>query len=519
MTDPILTVADVSKRFGPTVALDHVDLSISAGEVVALMGANGAGKSTLVKILSGVYRPDGGELRLCGQPFRPASPHDAKQLGIATVHQSIADAVVPTLAIADNLLLDRLCDQASPWRVPPAARRRAAAPLAARVGLDVDLAAPLASLSLASQQLVTLARALATRPALLILDEPTASLSAPEAERLFALIDRLRAEGVAILLVSHRLGDLRRVAGRVTIVRDGCVVANMPAPIDFDAAIETMIGRPLRNQAAAHATAHATAHTTAHATANTALQPVPCFSVRDLQLRPESIPFDLDIQQGEIVAIAGPVGGGKSGFARAIFGASRITAGKMTLDGEAWRPRSPADAIRAGVFLAGEDRWRTSLFPDSVPFASIAGTLSFPFLSRWFKYGALRRAREQRAALDAIERFGIRCTGPDDRLNRLSGGNQQKVVLARWHTQPARLLLLDEPFQGVDAGARADIVDTLRRHAPERATLVFVSDLEEAFEIADRVVRFDRATLDRVTTDRVALNHVSHTDLTSHARL
>ena len=496
MTVPVLTARAVSKRFGPTLALDRADLSIHAGEVVALMGANGAGKSTLVKILSGVYRPDAGELWLRGQPFRPASPHDAKQLGIATVHQSIADAVVPTLSIADNLLLDRLCDPASPWRVPPAARRHAAAPLAARVGLDADLAAPLASLSLAAQQLVTLARALATRPALLILDEPTASLSAPEAERLFGLIDRLRAEGVAILLVSHRLGDLRRVAERVTIVRDGRIVADLPAPIDFDAAAETMIGRPLRSQAAVNATAAS------------AVARVPFFSVRDLQLTPGSIPFDLDVQRGEIVAIAGPVGGGKSRFARAIFGASRAAAGVMTLDGQAWRPRSPADAIRAGVFLAGEDRWRTSLFPDSVPFASIAGTLSFPFLSRWFKYGGLRRAREQRAALDAIERFGIRCTGPDDRLNRLSGGNQQKVVLARWHTQPARLLLLDEPFQGVDAGARADIVDTLRRHAQERATLVFVSDLEEAFEIADRVVRFDRATLDRA----------SYSDFPSHAR-
>jgi simple sugar transport system ATP-binding protein len=497
MTSPILSANALSKRFGPTVALDRVDLSIHAGEVVALMGANGAGKSTLVKILSGVYQPDGGELSLRGQSFSPASPHDAKQLGIAAVHQSIADAVVPTLSIADNLLLDRLCDSTSPWRVPSAVRLQAAAPLAARVGLEVDLAAPLGSLSLAAQQLVTLARALATRPALLILDEPTASLSAPEAERLFSLIERLRNEGVAILLVSHRLSDLRRIAGRVAIVRDGRIVADLHAPIDFDAAVETMIGRPLRSRVTSGATAAAAA---THR---------PCFSVQNLQLTPGSIPFDLDVERGEIVAIAGPVGGGKSRFARAIFGAAHAITGTMTLDGKPWRPRSPAEAIRAGVFLAGEDRWRTSLFPGSVPFASIAGTLSFPFLSRWFKYGGVRRVRERRAALDAIERFGIRCTGPDDRLERLSGGNQQKVVLARWHAQAARLLLLDEPFQGVDAGARADIVDTLRRHAPERATLVFVSDLEEAFEIADRVVRFDRSTLD----------HASHSDLTFSTRL
>ncbi|WP_409362349.1 sugar ABC transporter ATP-binding protein [Burkholderia sp. Bp8984] len=481
---PVLSVAGIAKRFDATVALSALNLTIGAGEVVALMGANGAGKSTFVKILSGVLRPDGGTLTLRGQPYRPASPHAAKRLGVATVHQSVADAVVPTLSIADNLLLDRLCDRASPWRATPAARRVAARPLAARVGLDVDLAAPLASLSLAEQQRVTLARALGAQPSLLILDEPTASLSAPEAERLFALLDALRRDGVAILLVSHRLGDLRRMADRVAIVRDGRIVADLPAPVDLDAAVQTMIGRPLPN-------------TREPVPARAApREPDAAFSMRRIRLTPASTPFDLDVRRGEIVAIAGPVGGGKSRLANTIFGAARAVAGDMTLDGRPWRPRSPADAIRAGVFLAGEDRWRTSLFPDSVPFASIAGTIGFPFLARWFARGPVGRARERAAAAAAIARFGIRCTGPDDRVARLSGGNQQKVVLARWHAEPARLLLLDEPFQGIDAGARADIVDTLRRHAQARATIVFVSDLEEAAEIADRIVRFDRATLD-----------------------
>ncbi|WP_240462106.1 sugar ABC transporter ATP-binding protein [Burkholderia sp. Nafp2/4-1b] len=485
---PILSAVGIAKRFDATVALSALHLSIGAGEVVALMGANGAGKSTFVKILSGVLRPDDGTLTLRGAPYRPASPHAAKRLGIATVHQSVADAVVSTLSIADNLLLDRLCDPASPWRAPPAARRAAARPLAERVGLDVDLAAPLASLSLADQQRVTLARALAGQPSLLILDEPTASLSAPEAERLFVLVDALRRDGVAILLVSHRLGDLRRIADRVAIVRDGRIVADLAAPVDFDAAVETMIGRPLPG---ARASAPGSAGR-AGADAGDGQG----FSMRQLRLTPASAPFDLDVRRGEIVAIAGPVGGGKSRLANTIFGAARACAGEMTLDGRPWRPRSPADAIRAGVFLAGEDRWRTSLFPDSVPFSSIAGTIGFPFLSRWFAGGAVRRHRERAAAEAAIERFGIRCTGPDARVAHLSGGNQQKVVLARWHAEAARLLLLDEPFQGIDAGARADIVDTLRRHAHERATIVFVSDLEEAAEIADRIVRFDRATVD-----------------------
>ncbi|MDS0851801.1 sugar ABC transporter ATP-binding protein [Burkholderia cenocepacia] len=483
---PVLSATGIAKRFDATVALAALDLSIGAGEVVALMGANGAGKSTFVKILSGALQADGGTLTLRGEPYRPASPHAAKRLGVATVHQSVADAVVPTLSIADNLLLDRLCDPASPWRAPPAARRAAARSLAARVGLDVDLAAPLASLSLADQQRVTLVRALAGQPSLLILDEPTASLSAAEAERLFELVDALRRDGVAILLVSHRLGDLRRIADRAAIVRDGRIVADLAAPIDFDAAVETMIGRPLPRTRAVAPERPAPAES----------GPGSGFSVRQIRLTPTSTPFDLDVRRGEIVAIAGPVGGGKSRFARTIFGAVRAAGGEMTLDGRPWRPRTPADAIRAGVFLAGEDRWRTSLFPDSVPFASIAGTIGFPFLTRWFASGAVRRTRERTAAAAAIARFGIRCEGPDDRVAHLSGGNQQKVVLARWHAEPARLLLLDEPFQGIDAGARADIVDTLRRHAHERATIVFVSDLEEAAEIADRIVRFDRATLD-----------------------
>ncbi|MEB2605566.1 sugar ABC transporter ATP-binding protein [Burkholderia cenocepacia] len=483
---PVLSAMGIAKRFDATVALAALDLSIGAGEVVALMGANGAGKSTFVKILSGALQADGGTLTLRGEPYRPASPHAAKRLGVATVHQSVADAVVPTLSIADNLLLDRLCDPASPWGAPPAARRAAARSLAARVGLDVDLAAPLASLSLADQQRVTLARALAGQPSLLILDEPTASLSAAEAERLFELVDALRRDGVAILLVSHRLGDLRRIADRAAIVRDGRIVADLAAPIDFDAAVETMIGRPLPRTRAVAPERVAPAES----------GPGSGFSVRQIRLTPISTPFDLDVRRGEIVAIAGPVGGGKSRFARTIFGAVRAAGGEMTLDGRPWRPRTPADAIRAGVFLAGEDRWRTSLFPDSVPFASIAGTIGFPFLSRWFASGAVRRTRERTAAAVAIARFGIRCEGPDDRVAHLSGGNQQKVVLARWHAEPARLLLLDEPFQGIDAGARADIVDTLRRHAHERTTIVFVSDLEEAAEIADRIVRFDRVTLD-----------------------
>lgn len=482
MSAPILTAHAITRRFGATVALSRLDFSIRAGEIVALMGANGAGKSTFVKILSGVSMPDEGTLALGGQPYAPASPQAAKRLGVATVHQGIADAVVPSLSVTDNLLLDALCDGHAHWWTPRAARRERARALAARVALEAELDAPLGSLPLAGQQRVVIARALVSRPRLLILDEPTASLSSSEAELLYALVEGLRTEGVAVLLVSHRLGDLRRLASRVSILRDGRIVGEQHAPVDFDAALEAMIGRPLP-------AARALPHTRPAGTQ-------PALRLRGLRLAPGCDAFDLEVAQGEIVAIVGPVGAGKSRFAQVIFGALRAAAGQMELYGRPWAPRTPADAIRAGVFLAGEDRWRTSLFPDTVAFASIAGTISFPFLSRWRRGGALPHEREHAEARNAIEAFGIRCSGPDDRVSRLSGGNQQKVLLARWHAEPARLLLLDEPFQGVDAGARADIASTLRHRAAGRATLVFVSDLEEAHEVADRIVLFDRGALE-----------------------
>jgi simple sugar transport system ATP-binding protein len=478
MSNSTLVLAGISKRFGSTIALDRVDLTVAAGEVVALMGANGAGKSTLVKILAGVHPFDSGRIELDGTSIRPATPQHAKALGIVTVHQAIADTGVPGLSVAENLLLDRFC---APGRALIGTRRsqwQAARDIAARIGLELDLGERLDRLTIAEQQLIAIARVLAGRPEVVIFDEPTASLSDTEAQRLFEVIERLRDEGTAILYISHRLADLERIADRTVVLRDGRVAASFTRPIDFQSAIETMIGRDLK------------------AASRAAISAVrPALSLSRVRLRDDRLPFDLEVGIGEVVAITGAVGAGKTTLAEAIFGVRPLVGGSMSFEGREWKPARPADAIHAGVYLAGEDRWRTSLFPANVPFASIAGTLSFPFLSRWFPFGRVDTRRENEAALEAIQRFGIKCSGPRDRLETLSGGNQQKVVIARWHAHPARLLLLDEPFQGVDIGARDDIIRAIREEASTRATIVFVSDHEEALEVADRIVVVDRHTV------------------------
>lgn len=468
----MLAVRGLTKCFGSTRALADVTFDLAAGEALALMGANGAGKSTLVKILCGGHGADAGSISIRGTAAAFASPGQARAHGIVAVHQAIADVGVPTLSVADNLLLDRVCAARAPVWVGHRRSRRAAAAVAAGVGLEIDLSRTLGTLSLAERQLVAIARAVAHDPAVLILDEPTASLSGPESERLFAVLDRLKSRSVALLYISHRTGDLRRIADRVVVLRDGRVAGRFEQPLDLGAALHAMVGRAV-GQAAPRS-------------------PVPAIGtilrLSQARLAPEAAPFDLVAQAGEVVAVTGPVGAGKSTLAGAIFGLWPLAEGRMELDGQPWRPRSPRDAIRNGVFMAGEDRWRTTFFPATVPFAHIAGTIGFPFLGRWSRTGLVAPAVERRAAEGGIAAFGIRARGPGDLPSALSGGNQQKVVLARWHAEPARLLLLDEPFQGIDLGARDDIVRAIRSASRDRATIVFVNDLEEALAVGDRVV-------------------------------
>ena len=474
----LLSLSGIGKAFGPTVALDGLALHIRAGEILALMGANGAGKSTLVSILGGATRPDAGTALLDGAPFAPVSPADSRRAGVAIVHQATDKAGCPGLTVADALVLDRLSDGRLPLFVSRRSIRRTAADILRDAGFDLPLDADFGDLRPAERQLVAIARALSAEARLLILDEPTASLSPDEAGRLFAVLEGLRARGLAILYISHRIADLKRLADRVTVLRGGRVVDAQTAPIDFERAVAAMIGRPLA---------------ALHADRRIASGPV-TLALAGLRLHPGAPPLDLEVHEGEVVALTGPLGSGKSRLLQTLFGLATPVAGTMALGGKPYRPSGPAAAIAAGVALAGEDRHRTSFVPSDWPGGTVAGTIALPYLGRWYPGGFIRPERERQAALEAIRRLNIRAPGPEARLDTLSGGNQQKTVLARWQAEPMRLLLLDEPFQGVDVGARADIIAAIRADRSV-ATLIATSDAEEALEVADRILTMDRGAL------------------------
>lgn len=532
----VLQVSDVVKRFGENVVLQGIDLSLREREIVAIMGANGAGKSTLVKILSGVHVMDSGALSIAGHEQHLSSPAAARAAGIVSVHQVVANTGVASLSVAENLSFDALCGASMPFFTTPGSIVKRAKRIAEESGLDLDLTAPFASLGLAERQMVAIARAISSATRILILDEPTASLSAGEAERLFVMLDRLRAKGLGVLFISHRLADLERLADRVVVLRHGRIAGEFDKPLDLAAATSAMMGRPIVRHdrtreggkewggmddncapapqipSAAHpivvslsaVTLASTRQPEVGRSADSAGATQSDFGTDGLTTignatvtaahvahvsaaAPHAI--HLDLYGGEITVVTGSLGAGKTRLLETLFGLHATASGDIKLAGTTAYPATPAQAIDAGVFLVGEDRWRTSLSAPDTLGADLAGTIALPHWKKWSgRWGWVDRARSLREAVAAIRRLGIVCRGPTDRLENLSGGNQQKVVVARWLARPSRLLLLDEPFQGVDLGARSDLIAALRALGPHTAVLIATNDMEEALEAADRLL-------------------------------
>jgi simple sugar transport system ATP-binding protein len=471
---PAVGLTDVSMAFGGKTVLASVTLDIAPGSVVALLGANGAGKSTLIKILSGVHTGHGGQVRVAGETAALQSPLAARQLGIQTVHQRIGEGIVPGLSVAENLVFEELAQKrGNPFLN---GRRVLARAREIQAGLDLGwsdsvLRREVGELGISDRQLLILARALATRPRLLILDEPTSALSAAEAQRLFALVEKMRDDGIAVLYVSHRLGEIDALADRLVVLRDGRLTEDQTKPFDWDSALRAML-------------AQAQEVTTARPVREGALGDV-ALSLRGVRLLAGRAPLDLDLHAGEVTGVVGLLGAGKTELARGLFGAEPFATGSAELDGRPYEPKRPSDAIRAGIHLVPEDRHADAL----VPGWSLAQNISLPFLKSLSRAGLVQRSREDALGRETIEALGVVARDEHSTVEELSGGNQQKVVVGRWLAETPRVLILDEPFRGVDIGARRDIGRRARALAAEgAAVLVLSADVDEVLEIADRVV-------------------------------
>ncbi|MDD7910570.1 sugar ABC transporter ATP-binding protein [Pseudovibrio exalbescens] len=469
-----IEISGIKKSFGTNTVLHDISLTVSGGEVLALMGANGAGKSTLVKILSGVYQADGGSISVNGQTSIIDTPQQARESGIVTVHQIINDGVVQDLTIAENLILDQLCDGRFPAFVNKGKLHERAAEVAKTIGLDLPLDTKVAELSQADKQLVAIARALSVKPRLLILDEPTSSLSEREALRLFDAVEQMRDQGVAIIYISHRMSDIRRLADRIAALREGRIVGLFEKPLDYDGAVHSMLG-------------HAVGEVMHDYQSGEASRVV----FRQVQLAEGSKPFDLDLKTGQIVALTGLLSSGCASVVESLFGMHEFASGTVMLDGAEWRAASPNQAIKDGVYMVQEDRGNNAIIPDF----SIENNTSLPFLKSFSWLSFINRDREKARVKEVIDLTKVKYTDPTAEMSTLSGGNQQKVMVARWMLEECRVLLLNEPFQGVDISSRRQIGKLLRETAKDRVTIAVCTDVEEALEIADRIIVFNHNNL------------------------
>ncbi|MGW3950374.1 sugar ABC transporter ATP-binding protein [Streptomyces sp. NPDC004752] len=468
---PLLSMSGITKSFPGVRALDGVDLDVQAGEVHCLLGQNGAGKSTLIKVLAGAHQPDSGTIGWRGEPVTLRSPSAAMRLGIATIYQELD--LVEHLSVAENVHLGHE-PTAAGFVVRQKAARAFTARLLKRLGHpEVDPARLVGELSAAQRQIVSMARALSHDVRLIVMDEPSAALDPDEVDNLFRIVASLTADGVAVVYISHRLEEIRRIGDRVTVLKDGRAVAG---------------GLPAKTTPTRNVVALMTGRTVEYVfPERPAAAPAGALvlQVRGLSRAGEFAPLDLTVRAGEIVGLAGLVGSGRSEVLETVYGARRPSTGQVLVDGRPLRPGSVPSAVRAGLGLAPEERKAQAL----LMLESVTRNVSVATLSRFSRGGWLDRRAELGAARAATRELSLRPDNPSVPVRTLSGGNQQKAVLARWLLRGCRVLLLDEPTRGVDVGARAELYAVVRRLADEGlAVLLVSSEVPEVLGLADRVL-------------------------------
>jgi ribose transport system ATP-binding protein len=465
-TTPLLSLRGIGKSYGPTEVLREIDMDIFAGEVVALLGENGAGKSTLSGIIAGSKEPSTGTMSWRGATYAPASPREAIDIGVGLIHQEMR--LLPHLTIAENVYVGRYPMRYG--RVDHAAMIAKASEQLKRLGVTIPATRRVEGLSTANQQLIEIAKALSLDARLLILDEPTASLGGAEVELLFRQIERLRADGVGIIYISHRLDEIRQIADRIVVLRDGAKVQEFEkGDVPVRTIVESMVGRSL-DRMFPH-------------------MPEPSDEVT-LQVENLTSPtgdfrdVSFSVRKGEIFGIAGLVGAGRTELVRAITGADPIASGRVVLRGAEITPRHPWEAIRHGIVLVPEDRKDQGLILDH----TIAENMGYANREAVSTNGFFSIRKLRNFAAENIRRFGVKGRGRQ-KASEMSGGNQQKVVLAKWLARDPQVVVLDEPTRGIDVGARSSIYDIIKDLAEEgRSVIVVSSDLEEVLGVSNRIL-------------------------------
>ena len=462
----------VSKRFPGVVALDQVSLTVGAGEIVALIGENGAGKSTLMKILGGAISRDTGSIKIDGNPVEIRSPSEASALGIEFIHQELS--VLDNLDVAANIFLHREPTRAGWLKLVDRKRiYRDADEILHKLGMDVSSRTPLGQLSLAQQQLVEIGRALSAGARIIIMDEPTSSLTLTETRRLLEIVKDLKAHNVTVIYISHRMHEVKEIADRAVVLRDGKNAGEIQGgEITHERMVRMMVGRDLKEFFKG-------ARENGHPKEQVG------FEVRRLRtLRYPGHRISFNVAKGEVLGFAGLVGAGRSEVARAIFGVEEAIETEVALDGQSLQIKDPHDAITHGIYLVPEDRRSSGLIVDF----NVRENISLPNLESYSAAKIINHAKESSAARDACKAINIKTPTTEMRAANLSGGNQQKVVLAKWLTFSPRVLIFDEPTRGIDVGAKAEIYELIRKLAAEGVSVIVISsEMEEVLGISDRI--------------------------------
>lgn len=466
---PVLSLHHIARHFGPVIALKHMNLEVHRGRVHTLLGENGAGKSTLMKILAGVHPASSGEMHLRGEPYAPSTPQEAARNGLAIVFQELS--LCNNLTVAENILATR--EPARLGWISDARLVARARALVDELGLPINVHARVGDLSMAQRQLVEIAKGLSHEADVVILDEPTSSLSDSEAEILFRIIGRLTERGKAVIYISHRMEEIMRLSDDITVIRDGEYVTTLKKDeTTIPELISLMVGRAMEDMFPPRLAAPENAQTE------------PVLSVESLTRPGEFSDISFDVGAGEILGFFGLIGSGRSEIMNTLFGMRRATAGQIRLDGRTIQPSDAADAIDKGLGFVTENRKEQGLVLNQ----TVRANITMAALSRISTAGILLAAEERRQASDEVRRLGVRTHSIETVVGTLSGGNQQKVVLAKWLAIRPRVLILDEPTRGVDVGARFEIYRLIRQLAAEGTAILMVSsELPEILGMADRV--------------------------------